>query len=78
MQFHTQKKQHWAQALEAEVGRHANKCTGSQCCESGMFIPDPIIFSSWIWIPDPKGGQNKHTFMVIKEGGKMKLPFMQD
>jgi hypothetical protein len=40
----------------------------SQCCGSGMFIPDPDFYSSRILIPDPKTAtkeRGKKNFCLI-------------
>ncbi len=45
-------------------------CTGTQCCESGMLIPDP---ESWFSSnPDPGSNKNKKKW----EGKRFFLPFL--
>jgi hypothetical protein len=45
-------------------------CLGNQCCGSGMFIPDPDFYSSWI--PDPK----TVTKWRVKKRKLVVIPFL--
>jgi hypothetical protein len=47
----------WISSSSTGLQMSRTKLANKQCCRSGMFIPDPDFFSSWI--PNNESNNNK-------------------